>query len=144
MKIYFNAQIATIVLVAVIISGRGYADQPIPNPATAEDVSLAAFGLSDIKPLASPEADRVRGEGGIAETGGISFVSGFLIDSNSTSSVFGLDANSAGSTVTVQAPIRRVQPIHQHQSQLELSLTVNEFLGTILGGSGGAASAIFR
>lgn len=125
--------------------GIASADQPLAPLQVADEVTLAEFGLHDVQFLTEPLAATVRGEGGMAKTSGMSFVSGFLVDSNSTSSLFGLDANSAGSTVAVQsAPIRRVQQVHQHQSQLNLSLTVNEYLGIILGGSGGAASALFR
>ena len=105
---------------------------------------LASFGLESIRPIKKTTAAEVRGEGGVAQTNGFSFVSGILVDPNTTSNIFGLDANSAFSLLTLDDPIRPADPIHQHQSQLELELTVEDYFSNIIGGAGGAAAAYFR
>ncbi|MDB4676931.1 hypothetical protein OAF09_01750 [bacterium] len=105
---------------------------------------LQSFGLEAVQPIRRSDVKKVRGAGGVAQTNGFSFVSGILVDPNTTSNIFGLDANSAFSLLTLDDPIRPADPIHQHQSQLELELIVDSYFSTITGGAGGAAAAYFR
>ena len=105
---------------------------------------LSQFGLDSIQPIQKSTAAKVRGEGGVARTNGFSFVSGILVDPSTTSNIFGLDANSAFSLLTLEDPLRPADPVHQHQSQLELELSVDTYFSNIIGGAGGAAAAYFR
>ncbi|MEE2934456.1 MAG: hypothetical protein VYA84_00495 [Planctomycetota bacterium] len=105
---------------------------------------LETFGLEDVTPIRKSVVSKIRGSGGIAQTTGFSFVSGILVDPESTSNIFGLDANSALSSLTLDDPIRPADPVHQHESLLELELTVDSFFSNLIGGSGGAAAAYFR
>ena len=79
----------------------------------------------------------------MARTNGFSFVSGILVDST-TSNIFSSDTNSAFSLLTLEDPLRPADPVHQHQSQLELELSVDAYFSNIIGGAGGAAAAYFR
>ncbi|MBL6725290.1 MAG: hypothetical protein ISQ09_09385 [Rubripirellula sp.] len=121
---------------------------PAVEPWTKNEVPsgklLSQFGLEAVQPIQKKTAAAVRGEGGVAQTSGFSFVSGILVDPNTTSNIFGLDANSAFSLLTLDDPIRPADPVHQHQSQLELELIVDSYFSNILGGAGGAAAAYFR
>lgn len=126
----------------LFISLNAVANDTFKN--TGHGELLATFGLETIQPIKKSAAATVRGEGGVAQTNGFSFVSGILVDPNTTSNIFGLDANSAFSLLTLDDPIRPADPIHQHQSQLELELTVEDYFSNILGGAGGAAAAYFR
>ena len=105
---------------------------------------LDDFGLQSVTPIERRTVLDVRGAGGSAQTTGFSFVSGILVDSETTSNIFGLDANFAFASLTLDDPFRIVDPVHQHQAQLELELTVDDYFSTILGGAGGAATALFR
>ena len=105
---------------------------------------LDDFGLQSVTPIERRTVLDVRGAGGAAQTTGFSFVSGILVDSETTSNIFGLDANFAFASLTLDDPFRIVDPVHQHQAQLELELTVDDYFSTILGGAGGAATALFR
>ncbi|HBV64048.1 MAG TPA: hypothetical protein DEF45_13625 [Rhodopirellula sp.] len=105
---------------------------------------LDDFGLQAVTPIERKTVLGVRGAGGAAQTTGFSFVSGILVDSDTTSNIFGLDANFAFASLTLDDPFRIVDPVHQHQAQLELELTVDDYFSTILGGAGGAATALFR
>ena len=111
---------------------------------TRDAMLLADFGLQSVTPIKKEQVQAVRGAGGAAQTSGFSFVSGILVDAETTSNIFGLDANFAFASLTLDDPFRIVDPVHQHQAQLELELTVDDYFSTILGGAGGAASAIFR
>lgn len=116
-----------------------------PKKMSDEDTQLLnAFGLQSVKPIKRKSFLEVRGAGGAAQTSGFSFVSGILVDSETTSNIFGLDANFAFASLTLDDPLRIVDPVHQHQAQLELELTVDDYFSTILGGAGGAATALFR
>ena len=105
---------------------------------------LNDFGLQSVEPIERKDFLGVRGAGGAAQTSGFSFVSGILVDAETTSNIFGLDANYAFASLTLDDPFRIVDPVHQHQAQLELELTVDDYFSTILGGAGGAATALFR
>ena len=105
---------------------------------------LNDFGLQSVRPIERKAVLGVRGAGGAAQTSGFSFVSGILVDAETTSNIFGLDANYAFASLTLDDPFRIVDPVHQHQAQLELELTVDDYFSTILGGAGGAATALFR
>jgi len=117
----------------------------VPERISEADARLLDdFGLQAVKPIERKAVLGVRGAGGAAQTTGFSFVSGILVDSETTSNIFGLDANFAFASLTLDDPFRIVDPVHQHQAQLELELTVDDYFSTILGGAGGAATALFR
>jgi hypothetical protein len=132
------ASISCLVLISTSLKAE---DSNLPK---SSGEILEVFGLQDVKPIRKTVVSTVRGSGGIAQTTGFSFVSGILIDPETTSNIFGLDANSALSSLTLDDPIRPADPVHQHQSQLELELTVDSFFSNLIGGSGGAAAAFFR
>lgn len=136
--------IASLTAIALSLAlNVGIASEP-SNTRSDADQLLSQFGLETVQPIQKKTAASVRGEGGVAQTSGFSFVSGILVDPNTTSNIFGLDANSAFSLLTLDDPIRPADPIHQHQSQLELELIVDSYFSNILGGAGGAAAAYFR
>lgn len=132
-----------VALISIFAVSQSFADQT--HQVGADTVNLLEmYGLEAVQPIKTSTASSVRGEGGVAQTSGFSFVSGILVDPNTTSNIFGLDANSAFSLLTLDDPIRPADPIHQHQSQLELELIVDSYFSNILGGAGGAAAAYFR
>lgn len=124
----------------------GLADEPVQAyQLTAKaEATFGQFGLSDLKPITRAKARNVRGLGGVASTNGLSLVVGAIVDPDTSSSIFGIDANSAIAMLEVCGPVTDVDPFHNQQSTLSLELEVGSFSAGLLGGAGGAAEALFR
>ena len=69
-------------------------------------------------------------------------VVGAIVDPDTSSSIFGIDANSAIAMLEVCGPVTDVDPFHNQQSTLSLELEVGSFSAGLLGGAGGAAGKI--
>lgn len=108
------------------------------------EATLGQFGLSDLAPITQGKARHVRGMGGVAATNGLSLVVGAIVDPDTSSSIFGIDANSAISLLEICGPVAETDPFHQQESTLTLDLEVGTFSAALLGGAGGAAQALFR
>lgn len=104
-----------------------------------------SLGLSGMSLMSEEAGEEIRGSGGSAATHGSSFITGMLLDQNSKSYVFGVDTNAAMSTLEQAGIVGPVDPFHIQSSNLALALEVeNLFKGTLLGGAGGTATALFR
>ena len=108
------------------------------------EATLGQFGLSELTPITRAKAQSVRGHGGVASTSGLSLVVGAIVDPDTSSSIFGIDANSAVAVLEVCGPVMEVDPFHNQESTLTLDLEVGSFSAGLLGGAGGAAQALFR
>lgn len=107
--------------------------------------TLSQFGLTDLQPVEKKAARKVRGTGGSAATRGHSFLSGMLMDGSTKSYVFGLDTNMGFATLEQAGIVGPIDPFHRQESNLGLSLDVqNSFKGVLLGGAGGTATSYFR
>lgn len=116
------------------------------NAADPAATSVAKeFGLSGLSLMSEEAGKEVRGSGGSALTHGASFVTGMLIDQKTKSYVFGVDTNAAFSSLEQAGIVHPIDPFHIQNSSLALALEVqNLFKGTLLGGAGGTATALFR
>lgn len=139
------------IVVAILLVAGVVANVQAEEPAKAYRLSkkgeqtLGQFGLSDLQPVERKVARKVRGTGGSAATRGHSFLSGMLLDGNSKSYVFGVDTNMGFATLTQGGLVDFVDPFHKQESNLGLSLDVeNSFKGVLLGGAGGTATSYFR
>ena len=129
-----------------LITLTAVADEPVQGYRLTEkaEATLGAFGLSELKPITHGKARKVRGLGGVAATGGLSLVVGAIVDPDTSSSIFGIDANSAISLLEVCGPVTDTDPFHNQESTLTLELEVGDFSAGLIGGAGGAAQALFR
>lgn len=133
-------------VIATIITQIGVADEPVRayRMTPKAEAALGQFGLSDLQPITRRKARVVRGLGGVASTGGLSLVVGAIVDPDTSSSIFGIDANSAISLLEICGPVAETDPFHNQESTLSLELEVGSFSAGLLGGAGGAAQALFR
>lgn len=125
-------------MVVCLVSGRFAVQAAEPN-------SLGNYGLAALQPVSEIDGQKIKGAGGSAATNGSSFISGMLLDGVSKSYVFGVDTNRASSTLQQAGIVGPIDPFHVQSSNLGLALEVdNLFTGTLVGGAGGTATALFR
>jgi hypothetical protein len=122
------------------------ADEPNPRYRLSQrgEARLNQFRIGKLKPLASKKAKQVRGQGGIASSNGLSLVVGAIVDPTTSSSLVGVDSNSAVAILEICGPVSEADPFHQQQSSLNLELNINEFSAGLIGGAGGAGTSLFR
>lgn len=129
------------------IAGSAFADEPSNGYRLSRkgEQTLGQFGLSGLQPVEKKQAQKIRGEGGSGATRGLSFLSGMLLDGNSKSYVFGVDTNMGFATLEQAGLVTYTDPFHEQQSNLGLSLDVqNSFKGILIGGAGGSGRSLFR
>lgn len=140
-------KLALALLIGSSVSGMVQADEPSKAFRLSKkgEATLGQFGLTNLQPVEQKEAVKVRGTGGSAATRGHSFLSGMLLDGNSKSYVFGVDTNMGFANLTQGGLVSAIDPFHSQESNLGLSLNVeNMFRGVLLGGAGGTATSFFR
>ena len=129
------AVILTSLLTASALAGDGNVPQS----------TLSVLGLAEMVTVSDEEGMQVRGMSGVAATKGRSFVTGVLLDPGTNSHVSGTDANSAGSSLDTASSLPPAAVSHATASTMNLSLGVTSplgsFTGTLIGGSGGSATA---
>ena len=136
----------TSLALASVLSVTAVAEDPVrAYRLTAQaEATLSQFGLQEITPMTRRKASNVRGMGGVAATNGLSLVVGAIVDPDTSSSIFGIDANSAMALLEICGPVADTDPFHQQESTLTLDLQVGAFSAGLTGGAGGAAKALFR
>lgn len=124
----------------------GQADEPKRGYRLSKrgEARLNQFRIGKLKPLASKKAKQVRGQGGIASSNGLSLVVGAIVDPTTSSSLLGIDSNSAVAVLEICGPVAEADPFHQQQSNLNLELNINGFSAGLIGGAGGAGTSLFR
>lgn len=135
------------VVLGLMISTTASANEPVPRyRLTPEgEATLGQLGLTGLQPVTVEQAHGVRGTGGSAATRGHSFLAGMLIDPQTKSYVFGVDTNGGFATLSQGGLIGPIDPFHVQQSNLALSLEIeNYFRGVLMGSAGGTATALFR
>ncbi len=136
MKYAFSlAAILTSLLAASAFGGDGNVPQS----------TLEILGLADMEIVSDEAGMEVRGMGGGAATRGHSHVFGVVLDPNTNSHVFGVDANSARASLEATSSLTAGGPSHTTASVMNLPLSVTSPIGTfnmvLIGGAGGSASA---
>jgi hypothetical protein len=125
-------------LLAVLSASTSFAaDGAIPQ------TTLESLGLSDLEVLSDSDGSEVRGRSGNAFVLGLSMVTGFLVDSDTDSFVFGSDSNTAEATAENCGlyVVNIAQENHGSATALNLDVTggTGGWTGFLFGGSGGSA-----
>ena len=125
-------------LVAVLSPSTSFAaDGAIPQ------ATLASLGLSDLEVLSDSYGSEVRGRSGNAFALGLSMVTGFLVDSDTNSFVFGSDSNTAEANAENSGlhVFNTAQENHESATVLNLDVTggTGGWTGSSYRGSGGSA-----
>ena len=112
---------------------------------------LRSLGLAGMEIVSDAEGMQVRGMSGCARVMGISMVAGLVIEPSTKSFVFGSDANFVKANAENAGCRMRAEAYKQHQSFVELQLTIDmvngpysHYEGTLFGGSGGSGFAWAR
>jgi len=125
----------------------------LANFASAEDHrvpqnALAQLGLRKMQTVGQQRGLAVRGRGRYSQSMGLSFVSGLLMDPETSSVVGGTDTNTAFALSENVVPRSAAQTSIEQGSQVEVQLDVNNnghiFSGYLIGVAGGRAYSSAR
>jgi hypothetical protein len=123
------------VVVALFTAPAVASDRPVPTS------TLAAVGLSDIEMLSDAQGNEVRGMHRGAKAFGKSIVSTLIFDPESSSFIFGSDANSATASVQGRFAASQQTSLSAVSLIVEPSGNFSGFSSAIIGGAGGSAFA---